>query len=649
MPKPPSHKNPRKPASAQRKPARKKVNWWLPLASILVLGAGLYRAIQLRWICDDAFITMRYVKNFVEGKGLVYNVGERVEGYTHFLWLMLLAAAKAIGFDPVDASIWLGIAAYAGVLVLLLAISRREHKKNSKALWLPIAAALFALNYDAAVWASGGLETSFYALLILAAFYLWFYSKFSEQRRLLLSGVALALVALTRPDGVLFTATAVLLLAVRGIKWKQSLSSISKSIGILLLPSVIVGVPYLLWKYFYYGDILPLTYYAKSAGEDYFSQGFFYIWLYFRVYFVSAIAFIAAIVLLFRKRNNDGQSTEDLHRGSPYITALSATVVYLVIFVARVGGDFMFARFIIPVVPFIYFVIERGVNRVPSKVMWPRVGIAFLLLASFVIEEKIRDSVLFHTNDEGQLEENWDLKGESSTHGIADERWTYYSGGFYSVNGNYESAMQVYSEIGEYLKPFFQGLHFTVAIPGAANMKAYYADFETCINIYGLTDSSIAHSPISNRERIGHEKIATEAYLMKRNVNFELKGVVAELPEPLPIGMIAFQIPTLGLWQLAQTVVYDKEKIEELSNRSQMAGNESILSRYENILPFYINHVMGHYSLHQLEEDYSSFRRLYFNRYPDSSLERPFEARIAELKQDSAAENVPKGRNVNSR
>ena len=102
-----------------QKPTKPQPNLWSPIAALAILAYGLYRAIDLRWICDDAFITMRYVKNFVDGNGLVYNIGERMEGYTHFLWLMLLAASKAIGFDPVDASMWLGIAAYAGILLLL--------------------------------------------------------------------------------------------------------------------------------------------------------------------------------------------------------------------------------------------------------------------------------------------------------------------------------------------------------------------------------------------------------------------------------------------------------------------------------------------------------------------------------------------------
>ncbi|MFI5201496.1 MAG: hypothetical protein ACHQNE_03835 [Candidatus Kapaibacterium sp.] len=633
MPKPPPRKNSLKPASAPRKPARQSVNWWLPIASILILAIGLYRAIELRWICDDAFITMRYVKNFVEGKGLVYNVGERVEGYTHFLWLMLLAASKAIGFDPVDASIWLGIAAYAGIIVLLLVMSRREQNKNSKALWLPVAAALFALNYDAAVWASGGLETSFYTLLILAAFYLWFYSRFSDQWRLLLTGVILALVALTRPDGVLFTATTVLLLAARGIKWKQSLPEIFKTIGILLLPSVVVGAPYLVWKYFYYGDILPVTYYAKSAGENYFGQGFFYIGLYFRVYFISAIALIAAILLMLRKKKA-AESNEEEHRGSPSITALAATIMYLLFFVARVGGDFMFARFIIPVVPFIYFVIERGMERLPEKFLRYRIGVAVLLVASVLIEERLPVPGFFHVND-GKRVEDWELVSKGSTRYIADERWFYYD--HFDISNIQLGFMDIYSEVGKYLEPFFRGLPVTVAIPGAMNMIAYYANFSTCINEYGLTDAYIAHLPLSARSHIGHEKTAPEEYLLRRNVDFELKGIVSEFPQQLGVTSVVFELPDLGKWWAARMVTYNKELMNELARRFAAAGNRDAIPLLENLIPQYIKNAMPGYSLDRIEMDYAGLRQFYFDRYPDSALERPIKERIAELKQDSIA------------
>ncbi len=620
------------------KPLNRQPNLWPPVAALAIFAYGLYRAIDLKWICDDAFITMRYVKNFVEGNGLVYNIGERVEGYTHFLWLMLLAASKAIGFDPVDASMWLGIAAYAGILVLLLAISLREHKKDPKRIWLPIAAALFALNYDTAEWASGGLETSFYTLLILGAFYLWFYSRFSEQRRLLVTGLMLALVSLTRPDGVLFTAIAAVLLGVLGYRRKQQLSAISRSIATLMWPSLAIGVPYLIWKYFYYGDPLPLTYYAKSADANYFGQGLFYIWLYFRVYFISGIAVVAGLYIVLRKNPQEDAVRRSSDPGSPSLAATVIIVGYLLLFVARVGGDFMFARFIIPVVPFVYFIVEGALNHLPAKMLNYRIGIALLLVASTIVENKLREGVLFHLNDKGKPVENWNLpEGMSgSTRGIAEERWVYYSDHFL-IGGVHRGSMDVCSEIGKTLEPYFRGLPVTVAIPGAENMIAYYANFAVVLNEFGLTDSTIAHSALLKRARIGHEKLATEAYFVKRHVNVEMQNPIGTLPDQLPVNSCAFEMPQLGIWQTARLVTYDQPLMDTLAARFRAADNKSILPLYEQLIPYYADHLLSGRPLNLLEADYAAFEQLYFSRYPEPALQQRFVARIAELKRDSAA------------
>src|SRR5947208_3425636 len=126
---------------------------YFPMIGALVFIIGLYQAITLRWVSDDAFITFRYVQNFVAGNGIVYNIGEYVEGYTHFLWLLTLSGAKFIGFDPVNASICFGIVAYASILILFIFISKKENEQGRaprKKFYIPLAAALLALNYDMA-------------------------------------------------------------------------------------------------------------------------------------------------------------------------------------------------------------------------------------------------------------------------------------------------------------------------------------------------------------------------------------------------------------------------------------------------------------------------------------------------------------------
>lgn len=51
------------------------------------------------FVVDDAFITFRYVQQWTHGNGLVYNIGDRVEGYSNFLWILLLAPFSLLGIS----------------------------------------------------------------------------------------------------------------------------------------------------------------------------------------------------------------------------------------------------------------------------------------------------------------------------------------------------------------------------------------------------------------------------------------------------------------------------------------------------------------------------------------------------------------------
>ena len=77
---------------------------WLALLAFLAYGAR-------RFLLDDAFISFRYARNLLEGNGLVWNPGERVEGYSNFLWVLELAGIwAATGVPPEEAAWWLSVA-----------------------------------------------------------------------------------------------------------------------------------------------------------------------------------------------------------------------------------------------------------------------------------------------------------------------------------------------------------------------------------------------------------------------------------------------------------------------------------------------------------------------------------------------------------
>src|SRR5262245_32333076 len=173
------------PASATG-PAPASAFVWLP-AVVVLLGAAVWLLVRAHWYIswtdDDAFISFRYARNLATGNGLVYNVGERVEGYTNFLWTVLLASLRHLDTDLPRVASWLGRAfALATPALLFLGTTRLGVLQPPPSLPVParwflaaLAPLLLCLSEPWAAWAVGGLENVFSAFLVTAAYcsYLW--------------------------------------------------------------------------------------------------------------------------------------------------------------------------------------------------------------------------------------------------------------------------------------------------------------------------------------------------------------------------------------------------------------------------------------------------------------------------------------------
>ena len=70
--------------------------YWPVLLAILIFSVICYK---LSFIQDDAYISYLYVANFLNGDGLVYNIGERIEGFTNFGWVIYLILWGALGLN----------------------------------------------------------------------------------------------------------------------------------------------------------------------------------------------------------------------------------------------------------------------------------------------------------------------------------------------------------------------------------------------------------------------------------------------------------------------------------------------------------------------------------------------------------------------
>ena len=103
-------------------------------ACLLLAGTYVLYSLAVNYVADDAFITFRYVYNFVHGNGPVYNPGERVEGYTHFLWVALLAGGQRLlpGVELVSIAKTLGILFGALTIVLVCRFSSVVYGRSQR-------------------------------------------------------------------------------------------------------------------------------------------------------------------------------------------------------------------------------------------------------------------------------------------------------------------------------------------------------------------------------------------------------------------------------------------------------------------------------------------------------------------------------------
>src|SRR5262249_54655858 len=176
---------------------------WRILSGAAVLLA-VVQAVRRIWWCDDAFISYRYAENLNAGLGLVYNAGERVEGYSNFLWTLWIALGMRLGVSPEAWSAAWGIAFYAASVALLAWLGWREARGHGSA-WLavPLAAWLAAAHRDLSLFATSGLETALFVFLALLAYGIAIEPGLAG-RGAAACGLVAGLAALTRPEGALF-------------------------------------------------------------------------------------------------------------------------------------------------------------------------------------------------------------------------------------------------------------------------------------------------------------------------------------------------------------------------------------------------------------------------------------------------------------
>lgn len=245
---------------------RGALRWALYLAAIAASVALLSRHAKshLPFLEDDALISLRYAERLIAGKGLTWTDGERVEGYTNLLWVLATAALGAFRVDLIQAARTLGI---LGMGAAIVAVAAAHPPRDKRVLPAFFGGFVIAASGPIAVWTVGGLEQALVAPLLgwaLVALYPLLDADTIRPRDFVLPGVLLALLALTRADGPLFTGAAVL-----GVIWARGLRrrEIRALAPLALIPLAAV-LGQLLFRRVYYSDWLPNTAYAKVAWTE---------------------------------------------------------------------------------------------------------------------------------------------------------------------------------------------------------------------------------------------------------------------------------------------------------------------------------------------------------------------------------------------
>ena len=396
------------PTQAVTAPARRMVRRPTPAVLQLALLAAPVLAYAIlgwtrRWNADDGFINFRVVDMLLHGHGPVFNAGERIEIYTSTLWLGLLAVGEAlVPGDHVEwVSVVLGLTFAVGGVAAAVTAATLSMPRAPGVVAVPLGALVFVALPPAWEYATSGLESglsfAWLGLTYLGLVAARHGSTYVLTRPSVLA-VAIGLGVLIRPDYAFFCAAFLLVLvAIQGRRrgwWMARFVLLAGALPFL----------YQLFRMGYFAALTPNTAIAKEAGATHWGRGLRYLWDTAGTYWVPVVLVPLLAVAVARAR----AATE--RRDTLLVVAPIVAAVLHLLFIAKVGGDFMHGRFVLPGL----FALLLPVMAIPLG----RTAAAVALVALVVVWAGVAAIA---------LRPAYDGTREFSDTGIADERGYYAS------------------------------------------------------------------------------------------------------------------------------------------------------------------------------------------------------------------------------
>jgi hypothetical protein len=285
---------------------------WLLLVILLAMTQRYF------WLMDDAFIYFRYVDNLLFlHRGLTWNPGEYVEGYSSPVWLFVLAGMRALSLDYQTIVRVLGLACAGGFGCMLIAVNR-ELSPPGPIVSFPLAAS--AAHYGLTTHFTSGLETP----LVQAIAPVYALALLNPARRW--AQLAIAASPLVRPE-----------LALPALLFCAWLAFVRKRVpwAFLLAFSGLNGA-WLAFRVYYYADFLPNTFYLKDAAN--WQQGAWYARNVLEAHhWPLVIALLAGCAWLGRH----ARALAPPFARSAMLCIAAAYGLYVV----RIGGDMLYHRY----------------------------------------------------------------------------------------------------------------------------------------------------------------------------------------------------------------------------------------------------------------------------------------------------------------
>lgn len=493
----------------------------LVLIIILTIWAWAHR-----FVSDDFFISLRYAENLVNGNGLVWNPGERVEGITNFLWTLILCFPLYLGIEPIKFANFAGIIFFAGTLTLSLITAKKILGSGLLSLLTVI---FLGTNFTFYHYATSGLETQFQTFLFIMLMLLTFKFMEGEDTKVsqyLLFSIFFTAAIMTRLDSIV-VAGPLFILSVLSLKHiKCSKKQKLKYLTTLIVPAILLLCSWMAWKLSYYGDILPNTFYAKTDSNITFGTGLFYL----RIFATSYLLWPIILVLLMSIKAVISERKKKL-------ALLFFMVIFWCTYIVYIGGDFMEFRFLVPIMPFLTILITWGIVVFIKKRVF-QVTLILLVFAGYI----------HHATTFKYSEGISKIKSMVQNLYSPDQAW-----------------VQIGKQLGKTIKTS-SGVSIAVSPAGAI---PYYSKL-FAVDMFGMNDAWIPQYGIKAHIRPGHLCFAPFEYLLARRINIVIAHPQMKPRNEAPKNIYTFKEVT----KIGFLIIKNKNNIPQSAKILEIPINE---------------------------------------------------------------------------